>query len=469
MFLLSVPPRSMLLLCVAGLVFFAVAAGLAFSTAGQNSVPFLEADGGGVSPVEEPRDDITEEQRKLIESDIERNVKWLSGAGKIGPSSPEVVQFAWPVQKSDGGPGFSVDAISNYLDQAPPGQLLDWNCGMRTYDGHKGIDIYTWPFTWNLMDSGSVEVVAGAPGTIVGKFDGNYDRSCAMNNSMWNAVYVRHSDGSIAWYGHLKNGSVTTKSIGETVSMGEKLGLVGSSGNSTGPHLHFEVHTETNQLRDPFQGACNTINAESWWIQQEPNRVSRINRLMTHSAPPSFNTCPQPETSNEKSTFRPGESFRAAAYYRDQLQGHQTQYSILRPDGSVLQSWSHQSPNTYSSSYWFWTVNIPTFGPGGTWKFTALYNGQMYEQTFAVDPDVSISGRAVDPNGRGISRASISMTSPQGVTISVITSTAGYYVFQSVPFGEVRTIRASSKRYRFMPREVTLSNDLTDVDFTGIE
>lgn len=66
-------------------------------------------------------------------------------------------------------------------------------------------------------------------GVILDVRDGNFDRSCSFNNNSWNAVYVRHSDGSVAWYGHLKNGSATTKTIGEEVEEGEYLGIVGSS------------------------------------------------------------------------------------------------------------------------------------------------------------------------------------------------------------------------------------------------
>ena len=154
-------------------------------------------------------------------------------------------------------------SISNYVDHnsAYPNQLQDYNCGTKTYDtssgyNHQGIDIFTWPFTWKMVDDNSVEIIAAAPGQIIAKGDGQFDRSCGFNNNPWNAVYVRHGDGSVAWYGHMKNGSLTTKNVGDFVNLGEYLGIVGSSGNSTGPHLHFEVYqndTYTN-LIDPYTG-----------------------------------------------------------------------------------------------------------------------------------------------------------------------------------------------------------------------
>jgi murein DD-endopeptidase MepM/ murein hydrolase activator NlpD len=108
------------------------------------------------------------------------------------------------------------------------------------------------------MDSNDVEIVSAAAGTILYKSDGNFDRSCTFNNNNWNAVYVQHSDGSVAWYGHMKAGTLTTKNVGASVAQGEYLGVVGSSGNSTGPHLHFEVYDSGNNLIDPYAGTCNT-------------------------------------------------------------------------------------------------------------------------------------------------------------------------------------------------------------------
>src|SRR5690606_2616679 len=203
-------------------------------------------------------------------------------------------------------------SISNHVDHnaAFPNQIQDYNCGNRTYDtaqgyNHKGVDIFTWPFTWHQFQNNHSWVIAAAPGIIIGKNDGNYDMSCNFNNNNWNAVYVQHSDGSVSWYGHLKNGSLTTKNIGASVSAGEYLGVIGSSGNSTGPHLHFEVYNNTNQLVDTYSGTCNTwtSSSDSWWQNQKSYQDPKINAVLTHSAPPVFPTCPSVETPNMKDVF----------------------------------------------------------------------------------------------------------------------------------------------------------------------
>jgi murein DD-endopeptidase MepM/ murein hydrolase activator NlpD len=54
------------------------------------------------------------------------------------------------------------------------------------------------------------------------------------------AVYVQHGDGAITLYGHVNQFFVTP---GQVVTAGQQIAEVGNRGQSTGPHLHFEVHT----------------------------------------------------------------------------------------------------------------------------------------------------------------------------------------------------------------------------------
>ncbi len=62
-----------------------------------------------------------------------------------------------------------------------------------------------------------------------------------------NVVYVDHGSGFSTRYGHLSKINVA---VGQTVTMGDIIGLVGSTGRSTGPHLHYEVRIN-NQPVDP--------------------------------------------------------------------------------------------------------------------------------------------------------------------------------------------------------------------------
>ncbi|MDQ0792673.1 LysM peptidoglycan-binding domain-containing M23 family metallopeptidase [Streptomyces sp. B1I3] len=69
------------------------------------------------------------------------------------------------------------------------------------------------------------------PGTVV---------SAGWSGAYGNEIVIQHSDGMYSQYAHLSSLEV---SAGQTVTGGQEIGLSGSTGNSTGPHLHFEVRT----------------------------------------------------------------------------------------------------------------------------------------------------------------------------------------------------------------------------------
>lgn len=64
-----------------------------------------------------------------------------------------------------------------------------------------------------------------------------------------NRIKIRHEDGYETWYAHMSGFAV---SAGEWVEAGDTIGYVGSTGNSTGPHLHFEVHTSYGDALEPL-------------------------------------------------------------------------------------------------------------------------------------------------------------------------------------------------------------------------
>ena len=64
-----------------------------------------------------------------------------------------------------------------------------------------------------------------------------------------NLVKLEHLDGSVTLYAHNSRNLV---SHGQRVSQGEQIAEMGSTGYSTGPHLHFEIHTSDRKVINPL-------------------------------------------------------------------------------------------------------------------------------------------------------------------------------------------------------------------------
>ncbi|MCB0518446.1 MAG: M23 family metallopeptidase [Lewinellaceae bacterium] len=416
----------------------------------QNKTPYLDHGGGGFEP--EKTECLTPAERSAIEQMLAENVKQLKKSGvNLGAPGAEnmVVSFDWPLQQTAALSWPSYYGISNFVDQdLTAGNLLDYNCGSRTYDGHFGTDIFTWPFPWYLYDNNYVEVIAAEPGTIIGKTDGNADNHCSCSGN-WNAVYVQHADGSIAWYGHMKTNSLTSKTVGQTVVAGEYLGVVASSGCSTAPHLHFEVYKalpyNTGNLIDPYQGPCNSLNPQTWWVAQKPYNESTLNALLTHSAAPVLGCPGTNESTNFSDNFLPGNTVYTAAYYHDQLAGQVTTYRIRRPDNSIWQTWTASSSVDYAASYWWWSWTLPSGGPYGTWKFETVYQGITSDHSFIFGGPPACTSLSNPANGTYYVPVTTSLSwpaatgSPTGYRLNVGTSPGGTDILNNFDVGNVTT------------------------------
>lgn len=101
---------------------------------------------------------------------------------------------------------------------SPYGHRSDPIAGLRAM--HEGIDF--------IAETGTPVVVA-ADGVVVAAY---------LHPEFGNLVDVDHGEGLISRYAHLSRSQVKS---GQLVKRGERIGLVGTTGRSTGPHLHFEV------------------------------------------------------------------------------------------------------------------------------------------------------------------------------------------------------------------------------------
>ncbi|MEH0842884.1 peptidoglycan DD-metalloendopeptidase family protein [Micromonospora sp. CPCC 205711] len=97
---------------------------------------------------------------------------------------------------------------------------------------------------FNRTDDLGDPVVASAPGTV--------DRVTDLGGTSY-GKYVRidHGGGYTTYYAHLNGFNV---SVGQTVGYGKVIGWVGSTGGSTGPHLHYEQRLSGNDIQVRFNG-----------------------------------------------------------------------------------------------------------------------------------------------------------------------------------------------------------------------
>lgn len=77
----------------------------------------------------------------------------------------------------------------------------------------------------------------------------------------------------------------------------------------------------------------------------------------------------------------------------------------------------------------------------------------------------AVSGRVTTANGRGLVRAIVTISDGSGEIRSVLTGSFGFYQFENVPVGETYIFEVKSKKYLFAPRVVTLTEEITDLNF----
>ena len=124
----------------------------------------------------------------------------------------------------------------------PFGRKGAWKCGW-----HIGTDIVG-------MDDKNVYAIA----------DGVVESVNAHGKSYGKHVCIKHADGMVSLYAHLANVAVK---IGQSIKIGQKVGVMGATGNANGAHLHLELHQ--GRYRYPAKGSSpltekDLIDAWAW-------------------------------------------------------------------------------------------------------------------------------------------------------------------------------------------------------------
>jgi len=149
----------------------------------------------------------------------------------------EAEKAAAAVVPNVGSSNSSVSGTGTFVFPVASYVYISSRFGMRVhpitgeYKSHTGMDI---------ASNQGTSVYACDSGTVVlAQWYGGYG----------NCIMIDHGNGYKTLYGHL---SVISVSNGQTVSQGDTIGQVGSTGNSTGPHLHLEVYKDGSRI-DPEQ------------------------------------------------------------------------------------------------------------------------------------------------------------------------------------------------------------------------
>jgi len=169
----------------------------------------------------------------VLEKEVERQKSFLyyAEAGKIPPAGTAI--FRWPESKTILTQGYGMTSFAK--------------TGAYGGAGHNGIDM-----------------AAGIGSSIVAAADGEVFVS-GYNSGWGNWVAVKHQNNMVTLYAHMIK--PTMRKIGERVSAGDVIGYEGSTGFSTGSHLHFSVYnkfftyTKNDQIYfNYFDGTLNPLN-----------------------------------------------------------------------------------------------------------------------------------------------------------------------------------------------------------------
>lgn len=160
-------------------------------------------------------------------------------------------------------------AISAYYDHLSGTGLRTYSCSAtNTYNSHAGTD---------FRASVSTPIYASAQGGLYYRYNGCATYGYAgstCGGGYGNHAKIDHegnmTDG-LGWvtvYAHMKRDTVVWPM---SILCGGSIGQTGSSGNSTGPHLHFEVKKYSYPNNDPYSGSCS--HATTWWTYQGANGI----------------------------------------------------------------------------------------------------------------------------------------------------------------------------------------------------
>lgn len=188
----------------------------------------------------------------------------LSPFAMKASAATNVPGFPLDITKVHNGEKYNINALGRYPKGGKHGSyIMDWVLNQKNYD-------YC-DFVVDIGAAHGTTVYAVANGTVK-------TNTYSLGGGYY--VVLSHSDGSYSYYGHLKEKS--SLKIGSSVNIGEIVGYVGTTGITSGPHLHFEWSKHDPYLIYSSLGYVKINNSYSSLKKYIPNHSSGISSLVVN-------------------------------------------------------------------------------------------------------------------------------------------------------------------------------------------
>ncbi|MGH7469859.1 MAG: M23 family metallopeptidase [Longimicrobiales bacterium] len=296
---------------------------------------------------------------------------------------------------------------TNYVDLQRDAGVRDFQCGLKTYDGHSGTDIVLPSFT--RMDQG-IDVVAAAAGTVSFVQDGMPDRnkSWTPGGGFANHVIIEHREGFRSYYGHMMRNSIRV-TAGQQVQAGAVLGKVGSSGTSDMPHLHIEFRLQ-GVPTEVHSGNCGPTFTH--WSAPPPyqDELRLIRSGMTRV---SLDLDVAKDPPAQVDTFSANDSrFWFWVHLHNVRANSLSRFHLITPSGQEITIGSFVHPQFFSMSWWWVWYPIQGQLLAGTYRLRYLNDIHVLsERTIVILPGSAAYRIEVEPSlprsvvdGGGLSR-----------------------------------------------------------------
>ncbi|HAR62994.1 MAG: hypothetical protein DKM50_03800 [Candidatus Margulisiibacteriota bacterium] len=188
-----------------------------------------------------------QDKEKLIAQALQWYHQELNGKSTLNKGDklellPQEILVQFEVQGSN---GYFDPAAFAGMEHVPSLMAMVHGAGATVTSGY-GMRVH--PTTGEYKLHTGIDIAPPGGNPTVGAFGGGKVIEAGWKGAYGNAVVIQHANGTTTLYGHLSSIQVR---VGDTVTTNESLGVMGSTGRSTGTHLHFELRDSSGQSVNP--------------------------------------------------------------------------------------------------------------------------------------------------------------------------------------------------------------------------